>query len=71
MLDTIRTMDVMQKNCWLISFSVTHYFNVDQEILIFPVPALQVRMTQILTTYLITFNLVMVIKIWHLYHLRA
>ena len=70
MLDTI-TMDMMQKNFWLVSFSVTHYFNVDQEILIFPVPALQVRVTQILTIYLITFNLVMVIKIWHLYHLRA
>lgn len=70
MLDTI-TMDVMQKNFWLVLFSVTHYFNVDQEILIFPVPALQVRVTQILIIYLITFNLVMVIKIWHLYHLRA
>lgn len=70
MLDTI-TMDVMQKNFWLVLFSVTHYFNVDQEILIFPVPALQVRVTQILIIYLIIFNLVMVIKIWHLYHLRA
>lgn len=70
MLDTI-TMDVMQKNFWLVLFSVTHYFNVDQEILIFPVPALQVRVTQILIIYLITFNLVIVIKIWHLYHLRA
>lgn len=50
------------KQCWLVSLNVTCYLNVDPEILIFLVPALQVRVTQILTTQLIIFGLIMVIQ---------